>query len=363
MPPLPQPGIMNITPYVQGASKTGTNAARIIKLSSNESALGPSPKALDAYQKEAAQLFRYCDGSATLLREAIGSVYQLDPNRIVCGAGSDELIALLIQAYMGKSDETLYSQHGFLMYPISTLKVGGVPRTVPEKNLRTDVQAMVKAVTSKTKIVFIANPNNPTGSYITREELLFLRQNLPEEVLLVIDGAYAEFVQKEGYTAGQDIVDLGENTVMLRTFSKIYGLAGLRIGWAYCPLSIAEVLHRVRGPFNISSAAIAAGKAAVEDTAFTEKAREHNAFWLDWLSEKLAALGLNVAPSVANFILVRFPLIPGKNATAADQFLKEKGIIVRNVTSYGLSEWLRITVGKEEENHAVIEALTEFLTI
>lgn len=358
MPLQPKPGILDITPYIPGKSKTA--AKRTVKLASNESALGASPKAVAAYEEAEKTLFRYPDGSATELRQAIGEVYGLDPERIICGAGSDELIALLIQAYAGLGDEVLYSQYGFLMYPISALKVGAVPVKAPEKNLRTDIEAILAHVTSKTRIVFIANPNNPTGSYISREELVSLRKRLPENVLLVIDAAYAEYVEKEDYTSGQDVVDMGENTVMTRTFSKIYGLGGLRIGWAYCPASIADVLNRVRGPFNVSTPAIKAAAAAVRDVEFTQKARTHNTKGLAYLHKEITTLGYKVYPSVANFVLVEFPLVPGKNADAANAFLQSEGVIVREMSAYGLSACLRMTIGTDEENALLVGLLKQF---
>ncbi len=357
----PRPGIMNISPYVQGLAEVDCGDRPIIKLSSNEAAFGPSPKAIAAYNAAASQLHRYCDGTARMLREAIGEVCGLDPERIVCGAGSDELIALLIHAYAGEGDEVLYSQYGFLMYPISTLKVGATPVKAPEKNYRTDVDALLAAVTARTRLVFVANPNNPTGSYISNEEVARLRAGLPDNVLLVLDSAYAEFVSQPDFSDGREIVDLpGENTVMLRTFSKIYGLAALRLGWAYCPPAIADVLNRVRGPFNISGPSLEAGTVAIRDVAFTEKARKHNDIWLAWMQDAFTRLGLKPYPSVANFILVEFPDAPGKNAEAANKFLQSQGIIARAVGSYGLSHSLRFTIGTEEENRAVIDALTAF---
>lgn len=359
---IPRPGIMKISPYVQGLAEVACNGRTIIKLSSNEAAFGPSPKAIEAYQHATKNLHRYCDGTALKLREAIAEIYGLGADRIVCGAGSDELIALLIQAYAGEGDEVLYSQYGFLMYPISTLKVGATPVKAPEKNYKTDVDALIAAVTERTKIVFIANPNNPTGSYISRAEVVRLRDGLPANVLLVLDSAYAEFVSEEDFTDGSDIVDLpGENTVMLRTFSKIYGLASLRLGWAYCPPAIADVLNRVRGPFNISGSAVDAGSAAVRDVEFTEKARNHNDKWLAIMQKELADIGLKPYPSVGNFILVEFPEESSKNAVSADRFLQAQGIIARAVGSYGLNHCLRFTIGKEDENRAVIAALKEFM--
>lgn len=357
----PRPGIMKISPYVQGLAEL-TNTQPVIKLSSNEAAFGPSPKAMEAYKQAASQLHRYADGSAKHLRNTLSDTYGFPADQLVCGAGSDELIALLIQSFAGAGDEVLYSQYGFLMYPISTLKVGATPVTAPESNYTTDVDAMLAAVTDRTKIVFIANPNNPTGSYISKAEVVRLRAGLPPHILLVLDSAYAEFVSRPDFSDGSEIVEMGgENTVMLRTFSKIYGLAALRLGWAYCPPSIADILNRVRGPFNISGPSMEAGIAALKDKEFIEQARQHNDEWLAIMQEALAAIGLKPYPSVANFVLVEFPADSGKNAAAADKFLQSKGIIARRVSSYGLDHCLRFTIGKAEENRAVVIALTEFM--
>jgi len=356
----PRPGIMEISPYVPG--KSGLEGVeRVIKLSSNESALGPSEKAVAAYRAAAQGLHRYPDGGVVALREAIGARYGLDPDRIICGAGSDELFYNLTRAYAGPGDEILYSEHGFNIYPIVARAVGATPVTAPETNLTFDVEAILGKVTGKTRIVFIANPNNPTGSYIPAEALARLRDGLRDDILLVVDGAYAEYVQRNDYSDGASLVDAGENTVMTRTFSKIYGLAALRIGWGYCPPAIADVLNRLRAPFNLTTAAQAAGVAAVNDTAHVAASRDHNAVWLPWLTEKLTALGLTVYPSVANFILVRFPEAAGQTSSDANTFLAERGIIPRETGGYGLPACLRITIGREDEVRAIAEALAEFV--
>jgi histidinol-phosphate aminotransferase len=355
----PRASILDIHPYKGGLSKAG-DAKRVIKLSSNETPLGASPKAIEAFNSSAgALLARYPDGNASELKQAIAEVYKLNPEQIVCGAGSDELIAFLCLAYGGEGTEVIYTEHGFLMYKIYAMAGGAVPVCAPEKNLKTDVDSILSKVTAKTRIIFIANPNNPTGSYISKAEVLRLRKELRSDILLVLDGAYAEYVSEGDYTAGQDIVDMGDNTVMTRTFSKIYGLAALRVGWAYCPLSVADVINRVRGPFNLSTPAIKAAAAAVRDVAFTEKTKEFNAVQLKWISEQLAGLGLNPVPSVGNFILAKFN--NEKHAGEANDFLMSKGIIVRPVTNYGLGEYLRISIGLEEDNKEVIATLKEFL--
>lgn len=356
--PQPQPGIMSIKPYVAGKSKAGTQ--KIIKLSSNENNLGPSPLAIQAAAESATKMHRYPDSGCAELRQAIAEVQGLDADRIVCGAGSDELIGLLVNAYAGPEDEVLYSQHGFLMYKIYTLGAGATPVVAPEKHLTADVDALLAHVTSHTKLVFIANPNNPTGSCIPASELKRLHAGLPKNVILVIDDAYAEYVEASDYTDGRELVDAAENAVMLRTFSKIYGLSSLRLGWGYFPKAVADVLNRVRGPFNVSAVAQAAGVAAIKDVEYVKKIKAHNTQWREWVAGQLASNVMTVHPSAANFILVQFP--GGKlSAQAANAFLLERGIIPREVGEYGLPDCLRITIGTEEENRALVDGLKAFV--
>jgi len=357
--PVPRPGILDIAPYV-GGDATIAGVERPIRLASNESALGPSPKAIAAYSALASEIHRYPEGSAEVLRQAIRQCHGLDPARIVCGAGSDELIALLLRCYAGPGDEVLYSRHGFLMYPIGALSVGATPVAAPERELTADVDALLAHVTPRTRMVFIANPNNPTGTYLGGGELARLHRGLPSSVVLAIDAAYAEFVNRNDYEAGAALVDQADNVVMLRTFSKIYALAGLRLGWAYCPPAVADVLDRVRGPFNVSTPALAAGVAAVEDTAALARARAHNDRWQPWFSDRLAALGLPLTPSVGNFVLPRFPDEPGRDAEAAFAFLQSRAILTRKMGGYGLPQHLRITIGTGEEMEKVAAALGEF---
>ena len=358
--PVPGPGILDIAPYVGGESKAA-GTARPIRLASNESALGPSAKAIAAYRALAGEIHRYPDGGAEELRRVLGSCHGLDPARIVCGAGSDELIGLVLRCYAGPGDEVLYSRHGFLMYPIGALSVGATPIAVPEQALTADVDAILAHVTERTRVVFIANPNNPTGTYLSIAALERLHAGLPSDVVLGIDAAYAEFVNRNDYEPGVRLVDRAENVVMLRTFSKIYALAGLRLGWAYCPPAIADVLNRVRGPFNVSAPALAAGVAAVEDVEAVAVARAHNDRWLPWLSGRLAGLGLNLTPSVGNFVLPRFPE-GAHNADAAFAFLQSRGILTRQMHAYGLPQHLRITIGAGPENEAVAATLAEFMS-
>ena len=355
--PKPNAGILEIAAYVPG--KSGPKGTKTFKLSSNEQPLGASPAAIAAYQNAgAASLATYPNGSALALREALGKLHGLDPNRIICGAGSDELLQLLGHAYLGPGDEAIYSQYGFLVYPIVIASNGAKIVVAPEKNHVADVGAILARVTTKTKMVFLANPNNPTGTYLPYAEIRRLHQGLPSHVMLVLDGAYAEFVTANDYEAGMELVNDHPNVVMTRTFSKIYGLAGLRLGWAYCPQSVADVLNRIRGPFNVSGPGIAAGVAAVEDTSFMTRAIAHNTKWLAWLIGQLRGLGLDVTPSVANFVLVDFGT--AERAAAADAHLQSRSVIVRAVGAYGLPSCLRISVGSEEANHAAIAALKEF---
>lgn len=363
--PAPRPGILDIAPYVGGKAALA-GVERVIKLSSNESALGPSLRAVAAYEAAAGSLRDYPDGGSDELRHAIGKRWGLDADRIVCGNGSDELITLLTRAYAGPGDEVLYCEHGFAMYPISAMAVGATPVTARETGLTTDVDALLAAVTPRTKIVFVANPNNPTGSYVSGDELARLRAGLPAHVVLVIDAAYAEFVSKNDYADGQTLVDAsvgaGDNVVMTRTFSKIFALAALRLGWVYGPPVMADVLNRVRNPFNVTRPAQLAGVAALDDVAHLDAAREHNDIWLPWFSGAAREAGLTVHPSVGNFALVQFPADEGKSAEAANDFLNRRGIIPRQVANYGLPDCLRITIGTEPEMRATALALADFMS-
>ena len=357
---VPRPGILDIAPYVGGEAKV-PGVERPIRLASNESALGPSSKAIAAYRALAGEIHRYPDGNVHELREALGRQHGLDPDRIVCGAGSDELITLLLRCFAGPGDEVIYSRHGFLMYPINTLAVGATPIAVPERELTVDVDAVLARVTDRTRIVFIANPNNPTGTYLGAQDLARLHAGLPPSVLLAIDAAYAEFVNRNDYEPGIALVNRADNAVMLRTFSKIYALAAVRLGWAYCPPAIADLLNRVRGPFNVSAPAQAAGIAAVEDIEAFNRARAHNERWLPWFSDRLQALGLVLTPSVANFVLARFPDDPRRNADAAFAFLQSRGILTRRMGGYGLPQHLRITIGTGPEMETVAATIAEFM--
>ena len=356
--PEPRPGGLDIEPYVGGDSAIA-GAVRTVRLASNESALGPSPAAIEAYVGLRGALDRYPDGPSTKLREALAARHGIEPEGIVCGAGSDELLALLARAYAGPGDEVLYSQHGFLVYRLAALGVGARPVAAPESAHTADVDALLALAGPATRILYLANPNNPTGTYLPTRELERLRAGLPERTLLVIDSAYAEFVGEDDYGPGVELVRGHPNVVMTRTFSKIHGLAALRLGWAYCSPAVADVLNRLRPPFNVTAPAQVAGLAALADSAHLEAARAHNDRWMPWLAEKLRALGIEVVPGVTNFVLARFPA--GAGASAADAHLRGDGIIVRRMEAYGLPEALRITIGPKAACGAVVESLARFM--
>jgi histidinol-phosphate aminotransferase len=362
--PTPKPGILDIELYVGGRSAV-PGVAKVTKLSSNESPLGPSPAAVAALVAAAHDLQLYPDGSSRLLREAIGKVCGLDPARIVAGGeGSGPLLTLIANAYLQPGDEVIFSRHAFLIYEIATRANSARPVIVEEvttnSGIRIDVDAMLAAVTAKTRLVYIANPNNPTGSYLTRDEMKKLHAGLPPHVLLVIDAAYGEFVDAADYDIGQELALRHDNVVMTRTFSKIHGLAALRLGWAFVPQAVADVLNRIRGPFPTSPLQQQAGAAAIADAAHLARAAAHNAQWRSWLTHEIRRLGLRVDDSAANFVLIHFP--PGaKDAMAADAFLLTRGIILRGVGAYGLPDCLRLTIGTEEANRLVAAALRDFM--
>lgn len=357
--PQPQKGILEIAPYVPGRS-TAHGASRVIKLSANESPLGASPKAIEAVKAAAEKLDIYPEGSSRQLRETLGEVHSIDAERIIVGAGSDEVLHLLAQTYIGDGDEAVMSQYGFMVYPIVTRAAGGTPVVAAETDYRADVDALLAAVTDRTRIVFLANPNNPTGTYLDAGELDRLHAGLPSHVLLVIDSAYAEYVTAEDYGVGISLVERAENVVMVRTFSKM-GLAAARVGWLYGPGHVIDAVNRIRGPFNVSVPGQVAASAAARDTVFTKTLRDHNAKWRDWLTQKLASNRLRVLPSQGNFILVLFPDTPGQTASDANAALLTQGLVVREMGGYGIDNGLRISIGSQDAMEAVAECLNAFM--
>lgn len=358
--PKPVDGVMDISAYIPGKS-SAPDGVKLFKLSANETPLGPSPKAKAAFIETAEHLEDYPDGSSTELRNTIGAVHGLNPANLICGSGSDELLSLLTQAYIGPGDEAIHTEHGFLVYRIATLAAGGVPVVAKETNQVADVDSILACVTDKTRVIFLANPNNPTGTYISMSEVRRLHAGLPDHVVLIIDAAYAEYVRRNDYEAGIELVGASNNVVMTRTFSKIHGLAALRVGWMYAPDHICDAINRIRGPFNVNAAALAAAQAAVQDRKMVDKAVEHNEEWLNWTTDALRDLGLSVTPSVGNFILIHFSDESGKSAAEADLFLTQRGFVLRRVVPYGFPNAIRMTIGTEEANRGVIDALAEFL--
>ncbi|HUC19800.1 MAG TPA: histidinol-phosphate transaminase [Acetobacteraceae bacterium] len=357
MSPRPRPEILSIAPYVGGeAHLPGIN--RVIKLSSNEGPFGAPPGARAAYAALAGELHLYPDSSAARLRDAIGRKFGLDPERIVCGAGSDDLIYLLTLAYSGPGTEIIMTAHGFSIYGIAAQYAGARTLKAPERNLTADVDAILAQVSPATRIVFLANPNNPTGSMLPSPEVARLHEGLPPEVLLVLDGAYAEYVEHPDYDPGIALVEATDNTVMTRTFSKVFGMGGMRLGWAYAPPPIVDVLHRVRAPFNVNAAAQAAGIAALAEPGWLEMSRAHNREWRRRLTEALTSMGIKVWPSEANFLLADFGSTD--RANRADAALRSAGIIARRVAGYGLPQCLRISIGSAEACEAVAETLAAF---
>lgn len=351
----PKPGILEIAPY-QGGASHAPGVAEVVKLSSNENPAGPPESAREALRKTAHLLHRYPPTDHATLRRAIGEVHGLDPERIVCGAGSDEIIAMLCQAYTGPGTEAIHTEHGFSMYRISALAAGATPVEVREQERKVDVDAILDAVSFRTRLVFVANPANPTGTMLGGNAIGRLAAELPEHVLLVLDGAYAEYV--EGYDGGANLAQERDNVVMTRTFSKIYGLGGLRVGWAFGPAHVIDVLNRVRGPFNLGAAQLAAAEAAVRDRDYVERSRAENARLRTWMAKALAELGVMSDTATANFVLARFD--SDAEAEACEAHLRAEGLLVRKVAGYGLPNCLRITVGDEASCRRVVHSIAGF---
>jgi histidinol-phosphate aminotransferase len=356
--PTPKPGILDIAPYVGGKSRID-GVARPMKLSSNENALGAGPKAREAYEAAVRDIHLYPDGRAAKLRQAVAEHHGLEPERLIFGNGSDEVFALLNQCYLTPGDNIVTGQYGFLAYRISARANQAEVKLAPEPNFKTEVDGLLELVDERTKLVYISSPSNPTGSYNTAEETRRLHDGLPKNVLLVIDEAYAEFVTEPDWETSFPLAREADNIVVTRTFSKIHGLGGLRIGFGYAPLKVAEAVDRIRLPFNVSVPGLEAATAALGDEAHQKASRELVHTWRPRLTQAIRGFGFEVFPSAGNFILVRFPDAT-RSAAAANEYLHSKGIIVRPVGGYGLPDCLRITVGAEDQNRAVIDALSEF---
>jgi histidinol-phosphate aminotransferase len=358
--PQPKAGILDITAYV-GGKASAEGFAEPIKLSSNENVLGCSPQASAAYAALADKLHLYPDGHCSQLRMAIAQRFDLEPERLIFTAGSDEIFDLLSQTYLEPGDNAVQGEFGFLSYRIAVRAAQGIIRFAPEPNRRVDVDMILNEVDDRTRIVFIANPGNPTGSWINGPEIRRLHEALPADVILVLDGAYAEFCDDPEYEDGIELARSASNIVVTRTFSKLHGLAALRVGWAYCPVEMVDAMDRIRSPFNVNSPAQAAALAALEDEDFVSRSLEHVRQWRAWLTQQLGGMGLETFPSAANFVLVRFPDTPGRTAKEAEAYLASKGILVRGVGGYGLPDSVRITIGLEAQNRALVEALAGFV--
>lgn len=354
--PQPKPWVMGIAPYVPGRA-TGDDGRPLAKLSANENPLGQSPKAREAFIAHA-DMRRYPDPGAGALREALAKQHGLDPARIIYGTGSDELLHLAAGAFAGQGDEVIYVRYGFAVYDIAARRVGATPVIAPDRDYGTDVDAILALVNDCTRIVYLANPNNPTSTLVSREEIARLHAGLPADVLFVLDQAYAEYLEPEEDDGGLALAESADNVFVTRTFSKIYGLAAERIGWGYGAAPLIDAMHRIRAPFNVTSAGQFAAIAALEDQAFVEASRAHNAQWRQWLTDEVSALGnhgLRVIPSACNFILVEF-----NGSITAEQTYKglmDQGYIVRWLPGQGLPHALRITIGTEEETRGVAAAL------
>lgn len=354
----PKPGILTIAPYVGGKAKI-EGVAEPIKLSSNENPLGCSQAAREAYFAAVERLHIYPEGRASKLRAAVAEKFGLEPERLIFGNGSDEIFALINQTYLEPGDVMVTSQYGFLAYRISAKANQAEIRYAPEPNLRVDVDAILDLVDEKTKLVYISNPSNPTGSWNSGEEIRRLHAGLPSSVLLIIDEAYAEYVTEPDWESALPLARDADNLVVTRTFSKIHGLAGLRVGFAYAPLPVAEAVDRIRLPFNNNIPAQEAAVAALTDDEHQVRSRELVREWLPRLTQAIRGMGFEVFPSAGNFVLVRFP-DEARSAQKADAFLHTRGLIVRPVGGYGLTDCLRITVGTPEQNEALLDALRAF---
>ena len=358
--PRPKAGILDISAYVGGKAKVD-GFANPVKLSSNENCLGCSEAARTAFLETAASLHLYPDGHCGLLRQEISADLNLDPHRLIFTAGSDEIFDLLAQAYLEPGDNAVQGQYGFLSYRIAVRAAQGEVRFAAEPNRCVDIDLILAEVDDRTRLVFIANPANPTGSWLKGDDIERLHAELPPEVILVLDGAYAEFCDDPDYRDGLDLARNAENIVVTKTFSKIHGLAALRVGWAFAPRAVVDALDRIRSPFNVNAPAQAAALAAYRDRDFVERSKAHASTWRPWLAQQLGGLGLEAGPSAANFVLVRFPDTPGRTAAEAEAHLASEGFLVRGLAGYGLPDSLRITLGLEAENRALIDHLSQFM--
>ena len=356
---IPRPGILNIKPHMIDASFVEAPES-LINIASNESALGPGPSAIAAAQQAMLSIERYPERGPERLAEAIGSTFDLDPAKIVCGHGSDDLLARVARAYLSPGDELVHSIHGYQKIPNYAHANDACPIVAADSEFRADVDSILACVNERTRIVMLANPDNPTGSYVSGAELRRLLAGLRADILLVLDSAYAEYVQAADYELASRLVDAFENVVMTRTFSKVFGLAGMRVGWLYGPAAIVDVIKRIGSTFPLASPGVSAAIAALGNEEHTNRVLEHNRIWKQWLAEQLENLGLCIYPSEANFLLVRFPDM-AKSAPAANDYLRRRGILARRFPAADFQSCIRFTIGFEHEMQATVAAMREFM--
>ncbi len=358
--PVPHAGIQAISPYIGGEAKVAGHT-QPLRLASNENPLGCSERARAAYLQAAHELHRYPDGNAAGMRAAIGAAYDLDPAQIMCGAGSDELIALLCKAYTQPGDEVLYPQYGFLMYRLSALTVGAIPVAAPAHGLDADPATLFAAISPRTKIIFLANPNNPTGTWWPADKLAAFIAAVPAHIVIALDNAYTEYVTEPDYSDGIEYIAQYPNVIILRTFSKIYGLAALRLGWAYGSAAVIDALNRTRGPFNVNAPAQFAGIAALQDQNFVQASITSNAAGKETFIAAMHNSSVTMHASVGNFMLLDYGM--AERASHVHNYLKENGILVRPMDSYGLPHCLRMTIGLPEDMQYVAATIIKALTI
>ena len=357
--PSPRLNIEKLQNYKPNFGKSKIN--NLIRLSANESALGTSLYAIEALKFFANDLNRYPPQVSDELISAISNRYLLNKSKIILGNGSDELISIIAQTFLNSNDEAIYTQFGFLQFPQAIAISGAKGVVADDENFTANVDNILSKINNKTKVIFLANPNNPTGTFLSKKEIIRLHKSIPSNTLLVYDAAYSEFVVNDDYMDGSELADEYDNVIMLRTFSKLHGLASLRLGWGYASENIIKNLMKVRGPFSVNNAAIMAGVAALEDLEFQRKSVEHNLKWMSWFEKELTLLNLDFQSSITNFLLIKFPSDLKHNAQNAENYLASNGILVRGMKVYGLSNYLRVSIGTQDENIKFLNELKSFL--
>ena len=356
---LPKPRKIDVERYIGGLSKL-KKIDNPIKLSANESALGPSPKALEAFQKDKDKVFKYPESDSNSLRNVIGKILNIDEERIICGSGSDQIFDLVCRLFIEPGDEVVVTEFGFIMHRIYASLYQAKVILAKEEKFKASVDEILKKISNKTKIVFIANPNNPTGTYISKNSMLNLRKRLRSDILLVVDDAYFEFLNKEDYVSGLELFKNSENVLITRTFSKIYGLAGLRLGWAYSSKKIINAMYQIKPPFNVNRAALAAGIEAIQDNEWTQKAIEYNTLWSKKIFSVLQEYKIKTNEPTANFFLMNFDQTK-INSDKVFEELSNKRLILREMKQYKILNALRLTIGDEQANEHFIKSIGKIL--